>query len=209
MDRAFDPDAIKAQIANLNADRDRIDQAIAALEAALRSIQSVSQPQLHFESDISLHEAVKNACIRMIDGITRQRVLAAIEKSYPYMRPKSSSVAASLINLSKGANAMLKIATEGQGSKPSFYSSEGDMLVELSADEIEALTDESATRGTGGWQSLWLALLHNFDKATGQIKLTPELRARLYHYYHDYGVGGWQNRSKRVFRRLLPHLFLA
>jgi hypothetical protein len=209
MERTFDPEAIKAQIANLNADRERIDQTISALEAALRSNENVSQQQLRFKSDVSLHEAVKNACIRMIDGITRQRVLTAIEKNYPYMQPKSSSVAASLINLSKGDNAMLRIATEGQGSKPSFYSTEGEMVLQLSADEIEALTDESALHGKGGWQSLWLALVRSFDKASGKITLTPELRAKIYHYYHDYGVGGWQTRSKRVFRRLLPHLFLA
>src|SRR5258708_14691774 len=136
MERAFDPEAIKAQIANLNADRERIEQAIDAFEVALRSIQNVSQPQLPFKSDISLHEAVKNACIRMIDGITRQRVLAAIEKNYPYMQPKSSSVAASLINLSKGENAMLKISTEGQGSKTSFYSTESNIQLQLWPVEI-------------------------------------------------------------------------
>jgi hypothetical protein len=209
MERAFDPEAIKAQIANLNADKDRIGQTIAALETALRSMLNVSQPQLPFELDISLHGAVKNACIRMIDGITRQRVLLTIEKNYPSMQPKSSSVAASLINLSKGENAMLKVAIEGQGSKPSFYSTEGEMVLQLSANEIEALTDESVIRGTGGWQSLWLAMVRNFDKASGKIKLSPELRARIYHYYHDYGVGGWQSRTKNVFRRTLPHLFVT
>lgn len=104
---------------------------------------------------------------------------------------------------------MLKIAIPGRGSAPSVYSTEGDMVVRLNSDEIEALTDPSITKGAGGWQSLWLALQRNFDKPTGQIKLTPELRARIYQYYIDYGTGGWQARTKRVFRRELPHLFPA
>lgn len=208
MERAFDPEAILAQIANLRADKERIDQAISALEAALQSIQFVRQPQLPFEPEISLHEAVKNVCIRMIDGITRQRVLGEIEKHYPYLQPKSSSVGASLINLSKGEDALLRVAVEGQGSKPSFYSTEGDIMIQLSPDEIGALTDESAIRGTGGWQSLFASLLRHFNKSTGQIRLTPELRARVYNYFHEYGVGGWQTRTKRIFSRHVPHLFV-
>jgi len=104
---------------------------------------------------------------------------------------------------------MLKIAVEGRGSAPSIYSMEGDMLIRLNSEEIESLMDESMTKGTGGWQSLWNTLQLHFDKATGQIILTAELRARIFQYYHNYGKGGWQTRTKRVFKRELPHLFLA
>lgn len=209
--RSFDPEAIKAQIANLVADRERIDQTIHALESALSGMENINpqQPQLRFEAEISLHEAVKQTCIGMIDAITRQRVTRAIERAYPLMRPNPSSVAASLINLSKGDHAMLKTAVEGRGSAPSVYSTEGDISIRLNSDEIESLMDESVTKGTGGWQSLWSTLQRNFDKASGQITLTPELRARIYQYYHNYGTGGWQTRTKRVFKRELPHLFLA
>jgi hypothetical protein len=208
MERLFDSAAIRAQIANLAADRDRIDQTIRALESALQSIEGVtpSPSNLRFASGISLNEAVQKVCVSMADAITRQRVVAAVENAYPLIKPKSSSVAAALINLSKGENAMLKIAMLGRGSAPTLYSTEGDITLHLSGDEIEALTDSSSTKGTGGWQSLWLALQQNFDKTTGQIKLTPELRARIYQYYHK-GTGGWQARTKRVFRRELPHLF--
>ena len=211
MERAFDPEAIKAQIANLLADRERIDQTIRALESALSGIENVSscQPQFRFDSEVSLHDAVKQECIRMADAITRQRVTRAIEKAYPMMKPNSSSVAASLVNLSKGDHAMLKIAVEGRGSAPSVYSMENDMLIRLNSEEIESLMDNSMTKGTGGWQSLWNALQRNFDKVSGQIKLTPELRARIFQYYHNYGTGGWQTRTKRVFKRELPHLFVA
>ena len=41
----------------------------------------------------------------------------------------------------------------------------------------------------------------------GTITLTPELRAKIYRYYREYGQGGWQNKVKRVFRREMPHLF--
>lgn len=211
MERLFDSAAIRAQIANLTADRDRIDRTIQALESALQSIESVTtEPaNLRFASSISLNDAVKKVCLSMADAITRQRVVKAVENTYPLIKPNSSSVAAALINLSKGENAMLKTAIPGRGSAPTVYSTEGDMTLHLNSEEIQALTDPTTTKGTGGWQSLWIALQKNFNKATGNIRLTPELRARIYQYYHDYGTGGWQNRAKRVFRRELPHLFVA
>jgi hypothetical protein len=211
MERSFDPEAIKIQIANLTADRERIDQAIRALESALSGVENVSsnQPQFRFDSEISLNDAVKQACLRMKDAITRQRVTRAIEKAYPMMKPNPSSVAASLNNLSKGDHSMLKTAVEGRGSAPSIFSTEGDILVRLNSEEIEALIDESMTKGTGGWQSLWTALQRSFDKGSGRITLTPDLRARIFQYYHNYGTGGWQTRTRRVFKRELPHLFLA
>jgi hypothetical protein len=211
MERLFDSAAIRKQIDNLTEDRARIDRAIQALESALQGIESATprQDDWRLASGISLNDAVKKVCGSMADAITRQRVVAAIEKAYPLIKPKSSSVAASLINLSKGENAMLKIAIQGQGSAPTVYSTDGDMTLHLSGDEIKALMAPSVTKGSGGWQSLWLALQRNFDKAAGDIKLTPELRARIHKYYHDYGSGGWQNRAKQVFRRELPHLFAA
>jgi hypothetical protein len=216
MKRVFDPAVIKGQIANLQADRERINQAIQALEAALRNMEAVEGVQNSFEFPpseadlkVSLHDAVKKVCIGMVDGITRQRVVRAIEAAYPFMRPKSASIAASLINLSRGDEPLLKLALEGSGRTPAVYSTQGEIRIKLSSDEIEALMDETAIRGTGGWQSLWVALRKHFDKASGVITLLPELRARIYNYYHFYGVGGWQSRVKRVFRRELPHLFVA
>lgn len=211
VERLFDPDAIKAQIANLIADRERIDQTICALQTALSSLEnpSPSQSQLPVDRDISLQNAVKQVCLRLIDSITRQRVTKTIERVYPLLKPNPSSVAASLANLSKGDNALLKVAIEGRGSAPSVYSAEGDMVMRLNSDEIKELLDDSATKGTGGWQSLWLTLLRNFDKANGELILAPELRARIHRYYQNYGSGGWQTRIKRVLKRQLPHLFVA
>jgi hypothetical protein len=215
MKRLFDPDVIRAQIANLQADRDRIDRAIESLGDALRSMEKLDTPQteLAFEptatESTTLHDAVRGVCMAMVDGITRQRVITAIEEKYPGLRPKSASVAASLVNLSKGNHPVLRVAVEGKGRSPSLYTTEGDTVLQLSSDEIAGLLDENATHGTGGWQSLWIALLKKFDKSKGTITLTPELRARIFHYYRSYGVGGWQNKVKRVFRRELPHLFAA
>jgi len=213
MQRQFDPEAIRSQLANLKEDRNRIDHAIQALESALSSIGrlDVPPPELAFDPivETTLHDAVRRCCMTMVDGITRQRVIGAIEKSYPALHPKSPSVAASLVNLTKGSQPALTVAIVGKGSSPSFYSTEGNTEIQLSSDEIEGLLDENATRGTGGWQSLWLALLKHFDKSKGTISLTPELRARIYQYYHFYGQGGWQNKTKRVFRRELPHLFIS
>jgi hypothetical protein len=211
MKRLFDPEAVKAQIANLLADRERIDQAVNALQMALRSVESAefTQPQLLTSlntSGVTLNDAVRAVCTKMVDGITRQRVLSAIEREYPMFRPKSSSVAASLIKLTRGDTPMLKLAIPGIGATPAYYSTEGDIDLQLSADEISVLMGETATKGTGGWQSLWAALQKRFDKATGKISLTPALRAKIY-LYRKYGEGGWQSKSVRVFRRHLPHLF--
>ena len=212
MERLFDPEAIRTQIVNLAADRARIDHAIESLEDALRSIERMdsAQPHLPFDptvSEMTLHDAVKRCCNAMVDGITRQGVVKMIEVNYPHLRPKSASVAASLVNLTKGEQPALNVAIEGKGRSPSFYSTAGDTVIKLAQDEIEGLLDETATHGTGGWQSLWAALLKKFDKSKGTITLTPELRARIYRYYREYGSGGWQNKVKRVFRRELPHLF--
>ena len=208
----FDPEAIRGQIANLVSDRARIDRAIESLEEALRSIERLdsTQPQLPFDSSVAemtLHDAVKRCCMAMIDGITRQGVVRMIVMTNPGLHPKPASVAASLVNLTKGDSPILRVAIGGKGRSPAFYSTAGNTVLKLSKDEIEELLDESATHGTGGWQSLWLALLKKFDKAKGTIALTPELRARIYRYYREYGQGGWQNKVKRVFSRELPHLF--
>jgi hypothetical protein len=208
----FDPEAIRAQVANLVADRTRIDHAIESLENALRTIERLdsTQPQLPFDptvSETTLHDAVKRCCMAMTDGITRQGVVRMIETTNAGLRPKPASVAASLVNLTKGNPPLLHVAIEGRGRSPAYYSTEVDAVVKLSKDEIEELLDETATQGSGGWQSLWLELLKKFDKAKGTITLTPKLRARIYRYYREYGHGGWQNKVKRVFRRELPHLF--
>lgn len=212
MKRLFDPEAIRVQIGNLVAERARIDEAIVALESALRNIEGLGQSELTINlkaSDITLQDAVKGVCLRLVDGITRQRVLAAIERERPFLKPKSSSVAAALLNLVKGDKPTLHLAVEGKGRTPSVYSTEGNVKIKLSADEIATLLDSSTVKGTGGWQSLWLSLQRSFDKASGVITLTPEQRARIYQYYHDYGGGGWQTKAARVFKRELPHLFAA
>ncbi len=209
----FDPNVIEAQIEHLLAEKERIDQAIVSLQTALRNIEGLGQRELKLlepgSGEVTLRDAVKRACMNMVDGITRQRVMNAIERAYPFLKPKSPSVAASLINLSRGDKPMIRVAIEGRGRSPSFYSTEGDTVHRLSGDEIAALLDETATKGTGGWQSLWSCLQKAFDKKTGQITLTATMRGRIYQYYHSYGSGGWQNRVMKVFRRELPHLFAA
>ena len=210
MKRLFDPETIRVQIANLKTDRDRIDQAIRALESALVNIESIEgQAVLDFASsvnpDLTLLGAIKENCLRMIDNITRQRVLAAIERQYPFLKPNSSSVSAALINLSKGENAMLNVAIEGSGRAPTVYSTNGDCVIQLNSNEIAELM--APINGVGGWQSLCATLQKQFDKSKGEISLSPALRARIHHYFHSYGVGGYQTRVKHVFRRTLPHLF--
>ena len=202
----------KTQIANLSADRARIDRAIEFLEDALRSIERMdsTQPPLPFDptvQEMTLHDAVKRCCMAMRDGITRQGVVRMIAMTNPGLHPKPASVAASLVNLAKGEAPILNVAEEGKGRSPAYYSTDGTIEVKLSKEEIDGLLDESATHGTGGWQSLWQTMLKGFSKSKGTLKLTPELRARIYRYYREYGQGGWQNKVRRVLGRELPHLF--
>ena len=112
MNRRFDPDAVRAQIENLNADRVKIDRAIESLEAALQAIEGIGSTQREFDIDLTnsettLYDAVKRACIFMKDGIVRQRVIGRIEREHPFLKPKSASVAAALVNLTKGDQNML------------------------------------------------------------------------------------------------------
>ena len=210
MSGVFDPEVIRVQISNLQAERDRIDRSIQALEIALNSMQGVGQQEfviLPHDSGLSLLHAVKSACMEMHDGITRQRVLQAIERLHPFLKPNPSSVSAALINLSKGEEPFLYVAESGSGRRPAVYSIEDDMVLNLNSDEIQELMDPSALRGTGGWQSLWSSLVKNFDRSSGTVRLSPALRARIHHYYRSYGVGGWQSKARKVFRRHLSHLF--
>lgn len=212
MSRSFDRDAISLQIENLIAERERIDNAIRALELALRTMEGGHSVQQEFPinptpTETTLQNAVGVACGQMIDGITRGRVINAIQRNHPLTRPNSSSVGAALINLTKRTNPMLHVAVQGKGRSPSIYTTEETITVRLSADEIETLMDPSAVKGAGGWQTLWAKLQAQLDKASGIITLTPELRARIFQYYHSYGQGGWQNKASRTFRRVLPHVF--
>lgn len=208
----FDPEAIRSQIGNLMEERDRIDQTIRSLESALRSIDGVGFQQRDLEGlnppDMTLQDAVKKACAAMIDGITRQRVIAVVERDHPFFKPKSSSVAAALLNLTKSDPPMLRVAIPGRGRSPALYSTEENTSHKLSAEESKELIGEGATRGTGGWQSLFSSLQNSFDKATGAIVLTPKQRAQIYKDYH-YSSGGFQDKLKRIFRRNLPHLFVS
>jgi hypothetical protein len=210
MKRLFDPEAIRVQIANLKTDRDRLDQAIHTLELAMSNIESMeAQGELGFEASanpgLTLQGAVRENCLRMKDNITRQRVLTAIERQYPFLQPNSSSVSAALINLSKGEDAMLSVATGGRGRTPTIYSTLGTTVMELNSDEIAGLMEP--INGVGGWQSLFADLQRRFDKSKGEITLPSAVRARIHHYFNHYGSGGYQSRTKRVFKRTLPHLF--
>ena len=147
MQRLFDPDAIRAQITNLTADRARIDRAIESLEDALRSMERRDSPQVELAfdpsvSEMTLHDAVKRCCMAMSDGITRQGVIKMIEANFPNLHPKSASVAASLVNLTKGEQPVLKVAVEGKGRSPSFYTTAGNTVLTLSKDEIDCEVDQ-------------------------------------------------------------------
>src|SRR5256885_755710 len=74
--KKFDPAIIQGQIDGLLRERDQIDQAIVALQSALRNIEGIEQGELRLPDpslpETTLHDAVKRACLGMVDGITRQ-----------------------------------------------------------------------------------------------------------------------------------------
>src|SRR6476646_998372 len=100
MKRLFDPEPIRAQLDNLIADRENIDRAIESLRSALRSVEGIGQAEFSIslkEANTTLYDAVRRACLNLKDGITRQRVIAEVEREHPLLKPKPSSVAAALI----------------------------------------------------------------------------------------------------------------
>jgi len=210
MNRKFNPDNIRAEIANLTAQRDSIDEAIKYLESGLRHIEHIKPDGVGESSSdkplITLQDAVKQACYEMIDGISRPRVMDAVIRTHPYVKPVSSSVSAALINFSRGPDAILQIAVQGKGQRPTVYALEGEKTIKLMKDEILTLIDADVTKGIGGWQTLWATLQKQFDKATGCITLSAQMRAKIWQYYHG-GKGGWQDKARKVFQRELPHLF--
>lgn len=215
--RNFEPEAIRQQIENLLIDRERIDRAIRALQSALESLEELPQQELEFSPEntkvssggkVTLQEAIMKSCAKIEDAVSRRRVLQVIEKDYPLLKPKSSSVSAALIKLSRGENPFLIQTMEGKGRTGSLYSANHDsLLIKLSAEEASALLDSKNTTGSGGWQSLFASLQQRYNKETGELDLSPQLRSKIYHYYHSYGSGGFQNRARKIFRRHFPSFF--
>ena len=78
------------------------------------------------------------------------------------------------------------------------------MVVILNRTEIrELLLQDPSTRGDGGFQSLLVSLQEKTNLQTGELDLTKEDLDRIQKYAFDYENGGWQNRLKKIFGRVL------
>jgi hypothetical protein len=80
--------------------------------------------------------------------------------------------------------------------------------VTLNQDEKNILLRQDPTTETdGGFQKLLVTLQYLLDEATGVIELPDILLERIPRYAFDYGNGGWENRLKGIFARILgPNL---
>lgn len=76
--------------------------------------------------------------------------------------------------------------------------------VTLNADEIAELDKQDpATASDGGFQSLMVSLQRRVNRTTGGLQLTADDLRRIPQYAFDYRNGGWEDRLKRAFSRVL------
>jgi hypothetical protein len=82
------------------------------------------------------------------------------------------------------------------------------MIVILNASERDELNRQAAhTIDNGGYQRLLVTLGQRLNTSTLQISLSDQDLERIARYAFDYGNGGWENRLKGIFGRVLgPNL---
>lgn len=198
-------DAVVEEMRHLQEKMARLQRALMSINAALAALEGqgpITQPDLFGAS--SLLDAVLQSCSKMVDGITRQRVLGWLRSDERYADAKETSVAAVLTTLAQSGE--LEIVEQGKGRQPSYYTSQKEPIVAVLDDaELAALNDADLVKGTGGWQSLAKGL--RAATKGNKCTLSPELRKRIFHYLTSYGGGGWQVRLKAILGRHVPHLF--
>jgi len=202
----FEP-KLKHERDQLLRQRAQIDRRLEKIAELLQEYKS--QPELRLVSPMSVAHAVREACKKMKDGITRQRVIAFLREAHPTEDFKDASVATAILNLTRGDEPALFLARKGEGRQAAVYSTETDQLFKLSEKQWDVLFSPEVTHGTGGWQSMFKALQKSTrgERGGASIIVSPELRARIQHYINRYGTGGWQSKLKAVLGEHLPHLF--
>jgi hypothetical protein len=77
-------------------------------------------------------------------------------------------------------------------------------IVTLNPDEIEILDrQDPMTESEGGFQKLLVDLQYSLNRTTGALPLSDEQEERIPRYAFDYNNGGWEDRLKRIFSRVL------
>lgn len=81
------------------------------------------------------------------------------------------------------------------------------MQVTLNTEEMRILMmQEPTTQEDGGFQQLMVRLQKKLDSATGNLELNADDLEKIPRYA-GYPFGGWQNRLKAIFSRVLgPNL---
>lgn len=78
------------------------------------------------------------------------------------------------------------------------------MDVVLNESEITELDKQDpATAGDGGFQGLMVSFQKRVNRATGGLRLTADDLRRIPMYAFDYRNGGWEDRLKKAFGRVL------
>ncbi len=78
------------------------------------------------------------------------------------------------------------------------------MDVVLNSSELAEIDKQDpATAADGGFQSLMVSFQRRIDRTTGNLTLTGDDLRRIPQYAFDYRQGGWENRLKAAFGRVL------
>jgi hypothetical protein len=77
----------------------------------------------------------------------------------------------------------------------------------LSPAETDVLfRQDPDTEADGGFQKFLVSLQRKVNKTSGALVLTAEDLEKIPRYAFDYGNGGWENRLKGIFSRVLGPL---
>jgi hypothetical protein len=77
-------------------------------------------------------------------------------------------------------------------------------IYKLNQSEEDILHQQNPeTKEDGGWQRLLVKLQEQFNLGSKEITLYPEDKERIKKYAFSYGNGGWEDRLKGIFGRVL------
>jgi hypothetical protein len=78
------------------------------------------------------------------------------------------------------------------------------IIVTLNPEELSVLDRQApSTKENGGWQNLLVTLQEKVDRKGRSIRLDVSDLERIQRYAFSYGNGGWENRLRAIFQRIL------
>ncbi len=206
VDDLFDRKNILAQRERLIAERNRIENAIGAIDLYLSAMGSDENTAYSLMKP-TLTNAVRKICHELETKITRTRVMKELESRFPQIDASDSSVAAILSTMASSAPRTLYVEIKGSGRRAAEYGISEPRRFQLNATEAKILLHPDRTVGTGGWQSLFKKLQNNYDRDTKELTFPDSLKTQIYSYLIRYGAGGYQSHLKKILVRHVPEIF--